>query len=87
MLSLPSLLKDHAESIFNNIRWSSAHTLEDQVMSIEAVACAVRSGDSYVDIDTIDDVNSLLELCQELTREGADIPCPQTLAAIAALLH
>ena len=82
MLSLPSTLREHAELIFGDIRWSSEHTLEDQVRCIESVGGSVCRGGTYTDVDTVDDVRSLDQLCREQVSGGSETPCPETFAVI-----
>jgi len=52
------------EEVFDNIRWSSESTCEDQKQSIVSNGIEVEEGDIYTDIDTIEDLLHFVSLLQ-----------------------
>lgn len=83
LLSLPGSLGSKAGLLFRDVRWSSADTYTDQVRRIEEIGgCQVHRGPCYLDIDSAEDVVSLVQHCQVLLDQGKDILCPVTFASL-----
>lgn len=87
LLSLPSSLNLHTSQIFEGIRWSSEHTLQDQVRNITLVGHHVSHGGTYTDVDTIEDVQALLSSWGNLSACDGEFLCDETFRLFQRLLE
>lgn len=72
--------------MFQPIRWSSEHTLQDQMDRLSAAGCPAGRGHTYSDVDTMDDVWQLFRLCQDMADRGQEVPCYETFEIVKQLL-
>lgn len=92
-------LRQHQPGLFEQIRWSSRHTLNDTLAAAARAKLQVSQLDCWYDVDELDDLSllcSLQSLATEYRQADAQIPkalqgheksaaaCPATQAAVKA---
>ena len=81
LLSIPIPIAA-VDSIFDNIRWSSAETASDQRGQLEKGGLTVKIGDTLSDVDEPADLQHLLDLSESQDGDHIKTAYPRTIAFV-----
>lgn len=61
------------DSLFSNIRWSTAITCADQIIALQEANLEVIVGETFADIDELEDIQELLAACKDAVKQNAAV--------------